>query len=101
MWSRPTSKGLDNFLYTCVCLLAPMLCIHVCFSKSRLRHALCPPWAYACQSLRPLACMVASVPLVACLDVIACETKHKKEGYQGTKMAKIAHGIATNIDLST
>ena len=26
--------------------------------------------------------------------------KSKKERYQGTKRAKVAHGIATNIDLS-
>ena len=27
--------------------------------------------------------------------------KHKKERYQGVKKAKVAHGIATNIDIST
>ena len=32
-----------------------------------------PPWACACRSLGPLACVVALVPLVACLDVTACE----------------------------
>ena len=80
LWFRPTSvhlglhqKGLDHFLYTCVCLLASMLYIRVCRPRSKFCHALCPSWAWACWSLGPLACMVASVPLVAYLDVTACE----------------------------
>ena len=36
-------------------------------------HALCPLWACACWSLRPLAYVVACIPLVACLEVTACE----------------------------
>ena len=53
------------------CLL---LCYsHVCLSRSRLCHVLCPLWICACQSLRPLACVVAFTPLVDCLDVIICE----------------------------
>ena len=71
--SRPISKDLNNFLYAFVCLLASMPYIHVCLSRSRLCHALCPSWAYACRSLGPLACVVASVPLVACLGVTTCE----------------------------
>ena len=51
-----------------------MLYIHVCLFRSRLCHALCPLWAYTCWSLGPLACVVASVPLVDCLDVTAYET---------------------------
>ena len=80
MWSRrtstprPISKDLDNFLYVYVRLLASMLYIYVCLSRSRLCHALCPPWACAFQSLKPLVYVVASVPLVVCLDVTACET---------------------------
>ena len=71
---RPISKGLDHFLYACVCLLASMFCIHVCLSRSRLCHAFCPPWACNCRYLGPLACAVAFVLLVACLDMTACET---------------------------
>ena len=56
------------------CLLASMIYLHVCLSRSRPCHALCPPWACARQSLRPLACVVAFVPLVDCLDVTICET---------------------------
>ena len=43
-------------------------------SRSRLYHALCHSWAYACRSLGPLSCVVAFVPLVACSNVTACET---------------------------
>ena len=50
------------------------LYIHVCLPRSKFCHAWHPSWAYACQSLGPLACVVASIPLVVCLDVIACET---------------------------
>ena len=50
-----------------------MLYLHVCLSRSRLCHALCPPWAYACQSLRSFACVIASVPLVDYVDVTTCE----------------------------
>ena len=51
-----------------------MIYLHVCLSRSRLCHALCPPLACARQFLRPLACVVAFVPLVDCLDVTICET---------------------------
>ena len=50
-----------------------MLYLHVSLSRSRLCHALRPPWTCACQSLGPLACVVASVPPRACLDVSTCE----------------------------
>ena len=70
---KPMSKGLDNFLYAYVCLLASMLYIHVCLSRYKLSHTLCTPWACTCRSLGPLACVVAFVLLVACLDVTACE----------------------------
>ena len=45
-----------------------------------LCHALCPLWAYTCLSLGPLACVVASVPLMDCLDVTACETHLRDVG---------------------
>ena len=56
-----------------VSLLASTLYLNFCLSISRLCHALCPPQAYACRSLRPFACVVASVPFVDCLDVTSCE----------------------------
>ena len=60
-------------LYVNVCLLAFTLYVNVCLSRSTPCHALHPLWAYACWSLGPLACMVASVPLRACLDVATYE----------------------------
>ena len=50
-----------------------MLYVNVSLSISRLCHALRPPWSCACQSLGPLACVVASIPPRACLDVTTCE----------------------------
>ena len=50
-----------------------MLYNHVYLSRSRLCHALFLPWACACRSLRPLACVGASFPPRACLDVTTCE----------------------------
>ena len=47
--------------------------LHVCLSRSRLCHAFCPPLACACRSLGALAYVVASVPLMASLDVTTCE----------------------------
>ena len=34
--SRPITKGLDHFLYACVCLFSFILQIHVCLPRSRL-----------------------------------------------------------------
>ena len=51
-----------------------MLYIRVCLSRYRLYHALYLLWACACWSLRPLACVVASVLLMVCLGVTACDT---------------------------
>ena len=51
-----------------------MLYIHVCLSRSRLCHAFCLLWAYACWSLGSLTYVVAFVLLVACLDVTTGET---------------------------
>ena len=51
-----------------------MIYLHVCLSRSRPCHALCPPCACARRSLRLFACVVAFVPLVDCLDVTICET---------------------------
>jgi len=70
---RPISKGLDHFLYVCVFLLASILYIHICLYRSRLCHAFFPPWACSCRSFGLLACVVAFVPLVACLDVTTYE----------------------------
>ena len=55
-------------------VLAFMLYIQVCLLRSRFCHAWCPPWACACWSLGPLACVVASVLLVACFCETICET---------------------------
>ena len=60
-------------MHVYICLLATMLYIHVCLSRSRLCHAMLPPLACACWSLGPLACVVASIPPRACLDVTTCE----------------------------
>ena len=69
----PTSNGLDPFLYACVCLHASFLCIHVCLSRSRLCHALCPLWACAFWYLGATCLWVWSAPLMVCLDVITLE----------------------------
>ena len=53
-----------SFMHVYVCLLASMLYIHVFLSRSRLCHALCPPWDCVCRSLRPLTSVVAFVPVV-------------------------------------
>ena len=52
-------------------------------------HALCPPWACACQFLGPLACMVAFVALVAYLDVTACETYLHNVGVLDTHLSSL------------
>ena len=57
-------------MFACLLLL---LCIHVCLSRSRIYHALYPLGVCACRTLRLLACVVASVPPRACLDVTNCE----------------------------
>ena len=59
-------------MHVYVCLLASMLYIHVCLSRSRLCHALWPSWVCVCWSLRPLAFVVASVPLMDSLDSTTC-----------------------------
>ena len=51
-------------LHVYVCLLASMLYLHVRLFISRLCHALCPLWAYAC--------VVTFVPPRVCLDVSMC-----------------------------
>ena len=62
-----------SFMHIYDCLLASMLYLHVCLSRFRLCHALCTPWVCACRHLRPLASVVASVPLVDCLDATIYE----------------------------
>jgi len=64
-----------------------MLYIHVCLSRSRLCHAFFPPWDCAYRSLGPLVCVVASVPLVARLDVTACETQLRDVGCLDTHLS--------------
>ena len=51
------------------CLL---LCCMSMFTYLDLGFAM-PPWACACRSLGPLACVVTFVPSRACLDVTICE----------------------------
>ena len=64
-----------------------MIYIHVFLSRSRLRHALCPPLARACWSLRPLACVVTCVPLVDCLDVNTCEIRPHDVGVLDSQLS--------------
>ena len=84
--SKPTFVLLGHsllsnnmFVYPCLASLASFsfsalsFYLFLCLSRSRPCHTLCPPWACACRSLRPLACVVASVPLVDCLDVTTYE----------------------------
>ena len=88
MWSRPTSIHLGLYQRVCaLCLLASMIYIHVCLSRSRLRHALCPPLARACRSLRPLACVVTCVLLVDCLDVNTCEIRPREVGVLDSQLS--------------
>ena len=81
LWSRPTSIHLGlyqrvwiiSLMHVYVYLLASMLHLQVFLSWSRFFHALCLLWVFACRSLRPLACVVASIPLVDSLDVTIFE----------------------------
>ena len=58
-------KGFGLF-HLCMCLLAWFYAFyHVCLPRSRFCHTWFPLWA--------CACVVASVPLVACLGVTTCE----------------------------
>ena len=61
-----------------------MLYLLIFLSRSRLCHAFCSPWACARRSLGPLACVVASVPLMNFLDVTACETYPRDVGMLNT-----------------
>ena len=51
---RPISRIWIISPYTCVCLIASILYIHVCLSRFRYYHAWHPPWACVCRSLGPL-----------------------------------------------
>ena len=81
LWSRPTLVRLGlyqrvwiiSFMHVYVCLLASILYVNVCLSRSRPCQALHPSWACACWSLGPIAYVVASIPPRACLDVSICE----------------------------
>ena len=64
-----------------------MIYVHVCLSRPRFCHALCPLWACDCRSLGPLACVVASIPLVACLDMTAYESHLHDVGVLGTYLS--------------
>ena len=66
MHAQAYIKGFGSFpSHVHIFLLISMLYLHVCLSRSRLYHALCLLWA--------CACVVASVPPRACLDVTTCE----------------------------
>ena len=69
---RPISKGLGHFFYACVlvCFYALYPCLPI---QIQALPCFFPPWVCACRSLGPLACVIASVPLVACLDLTVCE----------------------------
>ena len=78
-WSRLTSILLGLYqrvwiisLYTCVCLLASMLYVYACLSRSMLCYALGPLWA--------CFCVVISIPLVAYSGVTTCETHPRDAG---------------------
>ena len=43
-------------MHVYVCLFASMLYLYFYLSRFGLCHALCPPWAFACRYLGPLAC---------------------------------------------
>ena len=71
---RPISKVLDHFLlHVYVCLLASMLYLHAYLSRSRLCHALCPPWVCASRSLGPFTYVITSIPPRDLLGVTTCE----------------------------
>ena len=79
MWSRLTSIRLGLYqrdwiiaLYACVCLLNSMLYVYACLSRSRLCHALCPPWA--------CSYVVISIPLVAYWGVTTYEMHPRDVG---------------------
>ena len=78
-----------SFMHVNVCLLASIINLHVCLSRSRLCHALCPLQACACQSLRPLACVVTSVPPKACLDVTTCKIHLHGAGMLDTPLSPL------------
>ena len=56
---RPISKGLDHFLYACLYLLASILYLHVCLTRSRLGYA-----QILCLCLDPYAQVLFVVQLV-------------------------------------
>ena len=70
LWARSTFTHLGlyqrvwiiSFMHIYVYLLDSMFYIHVCLSRCRLCHALCPPWTCAYRFLEPLASMVTSIP---------------------------------------
>ena len=64
-----------------------MLYAYVSLSRSRLCHALHPPWAYACWSLGSLSCVVAFVPPRACLDVTTCDIHLRGVGVLDTRLS--------------
>ena len=81
LWTRPTSIHLGLYQrvwiisFTCVyvCLLASMLYIRVCLSRSRLCHDFVPFVGLCLSVYGSLAYVVASVIPRVCLDVITCE----------------------------
>ena len=71
-WSRSTSVHLGLYQsvwiisFACLCLLVCFYALSTCYlSRSRLCHALCPLWVYAC--------VVIFVLPKVCLDMTICE----------------------------
>jgi len=78
-----------SFMHDYVCLLASILCIHVCLSRSRPCHVLCLPWVCACRPLGPPAGVVASFPLMDYLGVTTCEIHLRGVGVLDTHLSSL------------
>ena len=86
LWSRPTSIHLGLYqriwiILLCMCVLVCFYALYPCLPiQIQALPCFCPPQVCTCRSLGPFACMVAFVPLVACLDVIVYETHLRDVG---------------------
>ena len=87
-----------SFIHIYDCLLASMPYLHVCLSRSRLCHGLCPQWVCACQPLRPLASVVAFVPLVDYLDATIYEIHLLGVGVLDTHLSSL-HAMLSCLPL--
>ena len=82
MHAQAYIKGFGSFpSHVHIFLLISMLYLHVCLSRSRLYHALCLLWA--------CACVVASVPPRACLDVTTCEINPRGVGAHDSHLSPL------------